>query len=167
MDLDRAHYSDRLLRREWKVDGLKLDLDNEALSRVRAALGQAKKKLDSGALPRSEGSGGEASHAGPALLRLQKMERVNRILRTVIILLFCGAVVAAASIIAYHAIRMRAMRHQVGAMSARIEAVGEERERELQRHSREVARLSREVQELRRGRVEKVKQPRKKFLGIF
>jgi hypothetical protein len=147
------------------VDGLKLDLDNEALSRVRAALDQAKKKLDSGALPRGEGSGGEAIQPEPALLRLQKIEKVNRLLRTTIILLLCGTAVAAVSLTVYHITRVRAMRRQVGAMSARISAVGEERERELRSHAQEVARLNREVQELRR--VETVEQPRKKFLGIF
>jgi len=149
------------------VEGLKLDLDNEALSRVRAALDQAKKKLDSGALPRAEGSGGEAIPSEPALLRLQKMEKINRLLRTAIILLLCGTTVAAVFLTVYYVARVRDMRRQVGVISSRIAVVNEEREKESEVHAQEVARLNREVQELRRGRVEKIEQPRKKFLGIF
>lgn len=144
---------------------MKLDSDNEALSRVRAALDQAKKKLDGGALPRGETGVGDVSYAGPALLRLQRLERINRVLRAAMILLICVAVVAAASLTAYHAVRMRAVRRQVGAMSARIAEAGEERERELRNHARELARLNREVEDLRKG--ERREQPRKRFLGIF
>ena len=147
------------------MDGLKLSSDNEALSRVRAALDQAKKQLDSGALPRGEGSEGETFHTEPALLRLQQLEKVNLVLRTSIILLLCVAAAMVMLLTVYHVAHMRAMRRQVGAMSARIATAGEERERELRNHAREVARLNREVQDLRE--VDRKEQPRKRFLGIF
>jgi hypothetical protein len=147
------------------MDGSELSQDNEALARVRSALDRAKKKLDSGALPHGEESTGEAPPVEPALLQLQKLEKINRFLRTAIILLLCGAAVAAMSLTVYHVAHMRAMRRRVGEMSARVAAAGEERERVLRRHAAEVARLNREVRDLRK--VDRREKPRKRFLGIF
>jgi len=151
------------------VDQSELSQDNEALSRVRAALDQAKKKLDDGALPRGERNVEKSAHSGPppGLLseHIHKLQKINRILRVITVLLMCGVVAAMISMTVYHFSRVRTMRRQIGEMSARIAATHEDRERELRRHTQEVARLSREVQDLRRGGEKK--QPRKKFLGIF
>jgi hypothetical protein len=151
------------------VDQSELSPDNEALSRVRAALDQAKKKLDDGALPRGEGSAGKAARSepppGPLPAHFQKLQKINRILRIVTVLLVCGVVVAGISITVYHVTRMRAVAREVGEMSARIAATQEAREKELRSHAQELERLRMEVRNLRKEGEKK--QARKKFLGIF
>ncbi len=151
------------------MDQSELNAESEALSRVRAALDQAKKKLDDGTLPHAEINAEKPAHLGPTpgplSEHIHKLQRINRILRITTVALMCGVAAAVISMAMYHVNRVRSMRYQISGMSAQITANREELERELQRHTLEVAKLNREVQDLRRGGEKK--QPRKKFLGIF